>query len=128
VTAFVVGDENAGNYFQLCVKNLPKHLVPGKFISLQSLPMTSNGKVDKIKLFSLLKTKTVKRKTESSDPVNLLPNLWTKYLSIFPEEDANFVELGGDSQLAVLLVKELEDHTGKGPFKNVCNELAFYIG
>ena len=84
MTAFVVDDDNSGNYFQICVKKLPKHLVPGEFIPLPSLPMTSNGKVDKTKLSSLLVTNNKKRKTEKSDLVNLLQDLWLKYLNIFP--------------------------------------------
>jgi hypothetical protein len=117
VTAFVVvDDDNSENYFQICVKKLPRHLVPGEFVPLRSLPMTSNGKVDKAKLLSLIETSTVKRKPES-DLINLLQNLWEKYLSFLPQEDANFVELGGDSHLAVLFVQEFEDRSGKLPFE-----------
>ena len=42
-----------------------------------------------------------------------LSNLWKKYLGVAPLEGDVFIEAGGDSHLAVLLVQEFEDLTGK---------------
>ena len=42
-----------------------------------------------------------------------LSNLWKKYLGFLPLEGDAFIEAGGDSHLAVLLVQEFEDLTGK---------------
>ena len=54
-----------------------------------------------------------KRRAELKHGPDLLSNLWKKYLGVSPLEGDVFIEAGGDSHLAVLLVQEFEDLTGK---------------
>ena len=54
-----------------------------------------------------------KRRAELTHQLDLLSNLWKKYLGVSPLEGDVFIEAGGDSHLAVLLVQEFEDLTGK---------------
>ena len=74
--------------------------------------MTSNGKIDQKYLTSLLDNETLKRKCFGENSSETLPKFWEKYLGMIPTENDKFVEHGGDSHLAVLLSRDLEDVTG----------------
>ncbi|MGH1486105.1 MAG: amino acid adenylation domain-containing protein [Cellvibrionaceae bacterium] len=98
---------------------LPDYMVPGIFIQLDSLPLNSNGKVDRAKLPSV---ENVKRAVVSSKNSSVLPKndvdiivfkLFQKYLSnhdINMEDD--FFHNGGDSLAAVKLIVELNNTLG----------------
>jgi len=91
---------------------LPEYMVPPLFVMLDSLPMTSHGKVDR----EALPEPTLKRTYVS--PRNavetLICELWEQILGVRPigiRDD--FLELGGNSLLAARLMTHIELHFGR---------------
>lgn len=88
--------------------NLPAYMVPNRFVEVKSIPLTSNGKVDRESLLKIynetLQTKSPPILPKTNLEVRLL-NLWC---DIFKSEKIsikdNFFALGGDSILAMQLV------------------------
>ena len=83
---------------------LPFYMLPKKLIKVESLPINSNGKIDKTKLpaFSLSNTEEV---IEPSTPTELkLAEIWKKIFNINKiGANYNFFDIGGDSLLAIKL-------------------------
>jgi len=94
-------------------ERLPDYMVPSAFISLEAMPLTSNGKIDRRELAQL-----------SVTDFNLSPNvgfiaprtsrelrltrLWEQILNISPiGVNDNFFDLGGHSFLAVKLISSI---------------------
>lgn len=90
---------------------LPEHMVPSRFIRVDALPLTENGKLDRTTLAGLA---TVGRQVEPSAPRYVaartevearLEELW---LDLLPADRIgihdNFFELGGDSIVAMQMV------------------------
>ena len=107
------GRRDVEEFRELCVKKLPPHLVPSKFVKVEKFAVTSNGKVDKKFLISAFERSEKRKKFYFENSRQLFSNLWTKYLSIPPKSDDYFVRVGGDSHLAVLGAKDFEDVMGE---------------
>lgn len=96
--------------------NLPDFMVPAYFVTIKSLPMMENGKVD----YRALPAPVLDQETEQAyvpprDSLELqLASIWEKLLSIktIGIRD-NFFELGGHSLLAVRVFSEIEKLTGR---------------
>ena len=93
-------------------KLLPEHMVPPVFVSLDSLPLSSNGKVD----YQALPTpKTGRVYIPPRDAgEQLLCKLWEEILGIERvgiRDD--FMEIGGDSLSAARLMTEIELYFGE---------------
>lgn len=55
LVAFIVGkDINEGDIMNQLAEKLPNYMVPNRTIALDSLPLNSNGKIDRKKLYQLL--------------------------------------------------------------------------
>jgi amino acid adenylation domain-containing protein/non-ribosomal peptide synthase protein (TIGR01720 family)/FkbM family methyltransferase len=87
-------------------KKLPDYMIPGKFLLLDILPITVNGKVDR----KLLRSKPLSL-TESTEEFNLtgnaliLANIWKELLNVDKIGlDDNFFAMGGDSILLIQAV------------------------
>jgi amino acid adenylation domain-containing protein len=98
---------------QFVKDRLPDYMIPRTFILLSSLPLTSNGKVDR----RALPVPTLSRDRAATtyiapqtDSEELLANLWAEILGIEQVglED-NFFELGGHSLLATQLISRIRD-------------------
>jgi amino acid adenylation domain-containing protein len=95
---------------------LPGYMIPGAIVTLNSLPMTDNGKVNRRALpqpdWSRAETVT---KTAPSDPLELtLLRVWERVLGVSAiGVDDNFFDLGGHSLLAVRLLSEVERVVGR---------------
>ncbi|MEL7147875.1 MAG: amino acid adenylation domain-containing protein, partial [Bacteroidota bacterium] len=86
---------------------LPHYMVPVSFISVNSMPLTSNGKVDTVAL-SAIDSTISEEHPEASDVENLMLEVWKDVLgdrNITVSD--NFFELGGDSIKAVQLSSKL---------------------
>ncbi len=92
-------------------KVLPNYMIPSRFIQMESLPKTPNGKINRKKLpepdTSLMKDdyKAPKGETELA-----LVKIWSELLVIPIEEigaNSNFFELGGHSLLAVKMIVKI---------------------
>jgi amino acid adenylation domain-containing protein len=97
-------------------QRLPSHMIP-VVSSLDRLPMTPNGKLDRHALPPLHEPTADHGRTngaQSSDPVEqLLVTIWTETLNV-PTVSVydNFFDLGGHSLLATQVVARLEQEIG----------------
>ncbi|MFN6478156.1 non-ribosomal peptide synthetase [Nostoc sp. DedQUE07] len=95
---------------QFLKAKLPEYMVPSAFVLLESLPLTSNGKVDrralpKPELDSTLLEKFVAPRTPMEE---MLAQIWAEVLKV--EQVGihdNFFELGGHSLLATQLLSRI---------------------
>ncbi len=93
-------------------KALPEYMVPAAFVSLASIPLSSNGKADRGALARLQVTITSAQeymapRTESE---RQLVEIWAQVLNRDPETigvNDNFFESGGHSLLAVRLIERM---------------------
>ena len=95
---------------------LPEYMVPMLWMELDSLPLTSNGKVDRKALPDPDVSKLVEKEYEA--PENeiefALTVIWQKLLNMDRVGvNDNFFELGGHSLLALRLFSEIEKLSGK---------------
>lgn len=93
---------------------LPQLLSLIQFSCLDKLPLTENGKVDRVKLESLFET-TKNRDFDQSNGASLTVQqrilaMWEELLIIDGIDlQANFFELGGDSMTAIRLLRRLRE-------------------
>jgi amino acid adenylation domain-containing protein len=93
-------------------QQLPSHMVPSGFMTLNALPLTLNGKIDPKALPRIdfvNQTATENYVAPSSELESKLTSIWSQVLEIKPvgiKDD--FRELGGNSLLAMTLVSEIE--------------------
>ena len=93
-------------------QRLPEYMVPGLFVVLNDLPLTSNGKVNRnILAKSVEEAPSAEKYTAPRNPVEeLLAAMWSEILQ---REQVgvqdNFFELGGHSLLAMQIVSRLRE-------------------
>jgi amino acid adenylation domain-containing protein len=116
LVAYIVGEPGrpseaeARNWLR---HRLPEHMVPSAFAYLSALPMTTNGKLDKVALPapSPQRTGLVGHQPPRTDTETRIAALWADLLGV-PVTDvgSDFFDLGGHSLLAARLISEIE-HT-----------------
>jgi SAM-dependent methyltransferase/acyl carrier protein len=96
---------------------LPEYMVPGAFIVLEQMPVTSHGKLDRSALPSqiqrnrVLETNYVGPRTEEE---KFLCQVWAEILRLDRVGiDDNFLELGGNSLMATQVVSRVRDSLGR---------------
>lgn len=92
---------------------LPAYMVPGEFLFVETIPLTPNGKVDRLALTKAMKNGSAPVESGESMESKVL-TLWSEILDR-PVSDpaANFFDLGGNSiHLAVIHIRLME-MTGK---------------
>jgi fengycin family lipopeptide synthetase D len=91
---------------------LPEVLSLIQFSRLDQLPLTVNGKVDRLKLESLFEA-TAKREVDRSLSLTVqqrIRAMWEELLAVDAIDlQANFFELGGDSMTAIRLLRRLRE-------------------
>lgn len=92
-------------------QQLPEYMIPAIWITLQQLPVTANGKIDK-KALPAPETDT-RQKTAYVAPVTphetLLAEIWQELLGIAQiSVHDNFFERGGDSIISIQVVSRLK--------------------
>jgi acyl carrier protein len=92
----------------------PGYMVPDSFVALDSLPLTTNGKVDRHRLAELSKSSRqiddnfVAPRTQLEEE---LAGLWAGILKVERVGiNDNFFDLGGHSLLATRLIFQLREH------------------
>jgi amino acid adenylation domain-containing protein len=107
----------AGEIRRLLRETLPEYMTPAAFVSLESLPLTSSGKINRR---ALPEPATEQREIASApvqprDPVELqLTKLWEETLGIRPiGVKDNFFDLGANSLLAARLFTRVSKKFGK---------------
>ncbi|MEK8017264.1 MAG: amino acid adenylation domain-containing protein, partial [Candidatus Parabeggiatoa sp.] len=98
-------------------EKLPEYMVPSIFITLEAIPLTSHGKIDRQ---ALPKPAKIRQQPEKNlvAPKNALElqltQIWEKVLGISPIGiQDNFFDLGGHSLLAITLLSQIEKHFNK---------------
>ncbi|MGZ3596085.1 MAG: phosphopantetheine-binding protein, partial [Syntrophales bacterium] len=95
---------------------LPNYMVPAAFMSVDSMPLTPNGKVDLMRLSSLKQLQT-DRKHLSDKPLTEMEktviDIWIEALGLdHISVHDNFFELGGHSLLSIQVIAQLEKRIG----------------
>jgi amino acid adenylation domain-containing protein len=92
-----------------CASRLPAAMVPARFVTVASLPLTVSGKAD----IAALRAVAAAGDDDAPAPPAGGPvaALWARLLGAGP--DADFFAAGGDSLLAMRLVSELAAGTGR---------------
>lgn len=105
-------EDPAGSLKAFLRKRLPDYMVPAVFVTLDRLPMSANGKLDRRALPAADHCGTVGR-APSSAPEELLCRVFAEVLGL-PEVDVDdgFFDLGGHSPLAVRLIGRIRTETG----------------
>ena len=89
---------------------LPDHMIPAAFVTLPALPPSLSGKVDRRALPEPDWSRSVPFVAPRSPLEQLLADMWGEILQTSPVGvDDGFVELGGDSLLALGLVAAIRD-------------------
>ncbi|RBP43898.1 amino acid adenylation domain-containing protein [Roseimicrobium gellanilyticum] len=97
---------------------LPAYMIPSVFVPLESLPLNSNGKVDRRALLALLMTKesetgddaqeAVTRVAPRTETEDIVASIWSEVLEIpLVGMQDHFFELGGHSLLAMTTVSKV---------------------
>lgn len=106
---FIAKDESlsAKELGEFLRTSLPDYMVPNAFMSLDALPLTINGKTDRLALASLPihdddKSNLVEARTPTEET---LANIWAEVLKVHAISiHDNFFDLGGDSILGTLIL------------------------
>lgn len=98
-------------------EKLPNYMIPSVFVWLDSMPLTTNGKLDR---HALPAPEIFQRKSTGDlilprDGIEFqLAQIWSNLLNLKPiGVKDNFFELGGHSILAIQLIAKIECHFGK---------------
>ncbi|WP_291286626.1 non-ribosomal peptide synthetase [Flavobacterium sp.] len=117
LVAYIVAAEpiNAGNLRSFLSKILPEYMLPQKYVQLEEMPHTVNGKVDK-KALAALNSGTVVEDDNvfveaTSFEEKLLVSVWQEVLKKerIGIKD-NFFSIGGDSIKSIQIVSLLKQH------------------
>jgi amino acid adenylation domain-containing protein len=97
-------------------ERLPKAMIPSMFVTVDAIPVTGSGKVDR-SAFPPPGSVARGRDTSVVPPSNNLERslilIWESVLGVHPiDVDSDFFELGGHSLLAVRLLSEVERSIG----------------
>jgi amino acid adenylation domain-containing protein len=119
--AYVVPDGNAvlniNDLRQHLSERLPEYMVPASFVMIETLPLTSNGKIDRRSL-SQLHGFSQKAESEYAAPRNetelIIAGIWQDALQTEKVGiDDNFFDLGGHSLLMVGVHNKLKERFKK---------------
>ena len=90
-------------------RKLPDYMAPSRYVILEALPRTPNGKVDRGALPAPKPTRTEREVVAPRTPVEaVLAELWAELLEVEPiSVHDNFFELGGHSLLATQVMSRL---------------------
>ena len=116
LVAYVVmknGTRDTAQLREYLMGQTPAYMVPDTFVPLDSLPLTTNGKIDRQRLSEPPKSSTiddnfVAPRTQLEEE---LAGLWSEVLKVERVGiNDNFFDLGGHSLLATRLMFQLREH------------------
>ncbi|MBW3496266.1 non-ribosomal peptide synthetase [Bacillus sp. FDAARGOS_1420] len=108
LVAYVVGDGNVGAWREYLKAKLPSYMVPSRFVTMEAIPLTANGKVDREVLPMPEEEQT---NSEAVAPRNsnekILATIWKQVLGVKKVGIYdNFFEIGGDSILSIQIISQ----------------------
>jgi tyrocidine synthetase-3 len=106
---------DAGELRQYLSRTLPDYMIPSFFVSVDSIPLTPNGKLDR----KALPAPEIQRGEGYEAPRNELENklveIWSEVLALDKDRigiDANFFELGGHSLKVTVMTAKVHEELG----------------
>lgn len=120
LVAYVVGNTDRlpapGEWRSFLIQHLPEYMIPSLFVSLKTLPLLPNGKVDRRALPVPDSSRPELRRAFAApeDPMQAsLVEFWKSVLKLDQVGiHDDFFELGGDSILATRLISRVRRHFG----------------
>ncbi len=118
LVAYVVtapGGPDTAHLLRALEQRLPAHMVPSAIVSLRELPLTSRGKIDRAALPAPLDARRAPsdRGTPGNSVERELTAIWGEVLHVDDVGvNEDFLELGGDSLLAVRLTVLVKERLG----------------
>jgi acyl carrier protein len=116
LAAYYVGEIDEGDLRKYLEAKLPEHMVPGAYMKLEKLPLTTNGKLDRR---VLPEPETIGVEEAYEAPANekeeKVINVFAEVLGLEAERlsaTGDFFRLGGDSITAMQLSSRLRQHLG----------------
>jgi len=111
--AYTTGEATAEELKSYLKEKLPSYMVPNYYVKLESIPLTSNGKVDRKALPDSEGTglKQGEYVAPSTETEKKLVKIWSEVLRTKEKEiglDSDFFALGGDSIKAIRLIHLVE--------------------
>jgi len=106
---------------------LPDYMIPVKFIKLEALPLTTNGKIDlkKLKSYQVTFISTKEIVLPINETERKLVEIWKNALQIAQlSTQDNFYELGGDSIKTMKILGQIQHEFGQKVEINVFSENA----
>ncbi|MGG0219378.1 amino acid adenylation domain-containing protein [Bacillus mycoides] len=108
LVAYVVGDGNVDAWREYLKAKLPSYMVPSRFVTMEAIPLTANGKVDREVLPMPEEEQT---NSEAVAPRNsnekILATIWKQVLGVKKVGiHDNFFEIGGDSILSIQIISQ----------------------
>ncbi|OXB23744.1 hypothetical protein B0A80_09795 [Flavobacterium tructae] len=117
LVAYIVASEtiNSGNIRSFLSKILPEYMLPQKYVQLEQMPLTINGKIDKKALYKLQNGTVIEDNhvfvAATTLEEKLLVSVWEEVLK---KEGIgikdNFFSIGGDSIKSIQIVSKLKQH------------------
>ncbi len=92
-------------------ERVPAYMVPAAFVVLETMPMTSNGKVDRAVLPPPSFDAGVEQRVRPArtELEHQLIEIWTSTLGVVPRVTDNFFDLGGHSLKAIQLASRMRE-------------------
>jgi acyl carrier protein len=117
--AYTTGAVTAEELKAYLKEKLPSYMVPSYYVKLESIPLTSNGKVDRKNLPEPEGTglKQGEYVSPNTDTEKQLVKIWSEVLRVKVEEiglESDFFALGGDSIKAIRLIHMVENQLNTG--------------
>ncbi|EPX2856277.1 amino acid adenylation domain-containing protein [Streptococcus pyogenes] len=110
IVLYYTGSVDEKRIKELLCRELPKFMVPKYINKIKNMPLTINGKIDKIKLKSMNNLSSKESKFSKDEYEEILLNIWRDLLGQNNiNSDDNFFEVGGDSLLAVRLINKINN-------------------
>lgn len=104
---------NESSFRRELAKTLPDYMIPNVFVYLQTLPVTTNGKLDRKALPKINYVKATSPQISSLGSHSVeqtIAEIWSKTLNVKQiDPSQSFFNLGGNSLAAMLVRSELEE-------------------
>ncbi|MEV1329763.1 amino acid adenylation domain-containing protein [Micromonospora costi] len=110
LTAYLVGAAEHADVKAALKETLPEYMVPAAFVTLDALPLSPNGKLDRKALPAPVVTRaaSVALVEPRDDTERLLAGIWSEVLGVPTLGiDDDFFDLGGHSMLATQVVAKI---------------------